>query len=91
MSRPNSGVTWLRNQHVRSLLLQLAQTPTIDQSLLNGLPQSRYTTHIRALLAEHGIADAKVDYRDRFDAWSSDKLTEVDDPASQLVVRSYLR
>jgi integrase len=91
MTRPNSGVTWLRNQRVRSILLQLAQSPTIDQSLLNGLPPSRPTTHIRALLAEHGIADAKVDYRDRFDTWSSDKLTEVDDPASQLVVRSYLR
>jgi integrase len=91
MSRPNSGVTWLRNQQVRSILRQLAQSPTIDQSLLDGLPPSRHTTHIRALLAEHGVTDAKVDYRDRFDTWSLDKIAEVHDPASQRVLRSYLR
>jgi hypothetical protein len=91
ISRPNSGVTWLRNQHVRSILLQLAQSPTVDQSLLNSLPPSRHTTHIRALLAQHGVTDAKVDYRDRFDTWSLEKITEVNDPASQRVLRSYLR
>ena len=81
----------MHNQHVRSILCQLAQSPTVDQSLLDGLPPSRHTTHIRALLAEHGVTEAKVDYRDRFDAWSLDKITEVDDPASQRVLRSYLR
>jgi integrase len=91
MSRPNSGVTWLRNQHVRSILRQLAQSPTIDQSLLDSLPPSRHTTHIRALLAEHGVTDAKVDYRDRFDTWSLDKIADVNDSASQRVLRSYLR
>jgi hypothetical protein len=91
MTRPNSGVTWLRNKQVRSTLQQIAQAATIDQSVLNRLPRSRHTAHIRALLAEHGIADARVDYRERFDAWSVDKLSELSDPASQLVIRSYLR
>lgn len=81
----------MRNQHVRSILRQLAQSPTIDQSLLDSLPPSRHTTHIRALLAEHGVTDAKVDYRDRFDTWSLDKIADVNDPASQRVLRSYLR
>lgn len=91
MSRPNSGVTWLRNQQVRSILRRLAQSSTIDQSLLDGLPPSRHTTHIRGLLAEHGVTDANVDYRDRFDTWSLDKIAAVTDPASQRVLRSYLR
>lgn len=91
MSRPNSGVTWLRNQQVRSILRQLALSPTIEGSLLDGLPPSRHTTHIRALLTQHGVTAAKVDYRDRFDAWSVDKIAQVTDPASRRVLRSYLR
>ena len=91
MPRPNSGITWLRNTDVRSILQELAQVGTIDQSVLARLPRSRSTTHIRALLAEHGIADARVDYRETFDAWSADKLIGLADPASQLVLRSYIR
>jgi integrase len=91
MTRPNSGVTWLRDKQVRSTLQQLAQAGTIDQSVLANLPRSRRTLHIRALLAEHGIAVARVDYREKFDTWSADKLSELSDPASQLVIRSYIR
>ena len=91
MPRPNSGITWLRNTDVRSILQKLAQVGTIDQSVLARLPRSRSTTHIRALLAEHGIAGARVDFPETFDAWSADKVTGLADPASQLVLRSYIR
>lgn len=91
MPRPNSGLTWLRNQNVRDILQQLATADTIDRNLLESLPTGRSATHIRALLDEHGLAGARIDFRARFAAWADTKLATLTNPDSQLIIRSYIR
>lgn len=91
MPRPNSGVTWLRSPTVRTVLRQIAAADAIDQHLLASLPVNRSATHIRALLDEHGIAGARLDYRTRFSVWADDKLATLTSPDNQLVMRSYIR
>ncbi|MGC7194496.1 hypothetical protein RA997_23415, partial [Mycobacteroides abscessus subsp. abscessus] len=70
MTRPNSGVTWLRNPQVRAILQELARSRSIDPSMLDGLPHTRVALHIRALLAEYGLTGARVGYRRRYELWA---------------------
>ncbi|WP_288438763.1 hypothetical protein [uncultured Gordonia sp.] len=91
MPRPNSGVTWLRNPTVRTILQEIAAVDAVDQQLLNSLPVNRSAVHIRALLDEHGIAGARVDFRTRFTTWADSKLATLTSPDNQLVMRSYIQ
>ncbi|MDL9949049.1 hypothetical protein QSJ19_26440, partial [Gordonia sp. ABSL11-1] len=47
--------------------------------------------HIRALLDEHGIAGARVDFRTRFTTWADSKLATLTSLDNQLVMRSYIQ
>ncbi|WP_234821068.1 hypothetical protein [Mycobacteroides abscessus] len=91
MTRPNSGVTWLRNPQVRAILQELARSRSIDPSMLDGLPHTRVALHIRALLAEYGLTGARVGYRRRYELWADEKIATVVNPRSQLVLRAYIR
>ncbi|MCP6725908.1 hypothetical protein NL526_28015, partial [Klebsiella pneumoniae] len=54
MARPNSGLTWLNQDHVTAFLTDLAATPTITHEALDELPATRTRDYVRGLLVAHG-------------------------------------
>jgi hypothetical protein len=53
MHRPNSGLTWIRQPHVQSVLCELACHPTLTHEVFDRLPASRTSNYMRGLLVGH--------------------------------------
>lgn len=68
MKRANSGLTWLRQDHVQQFLRELATTPTTHEALDQMTP-SRTLEHVRALLVEHGALPRRDEYLAAFTKW----------------------
>lgn len=91
MKRANSGLTWIRQQHVTAFLQQLAVTPTVTHEEIDALPPSRTREHVRGLLVEHGGLPRRDLYRARYQEWTLGALERVVDPAHREVIRRYVR
>jgi hypothetical protein len=66
MQRPNSGLTWIRQSHVQSVLRELARHPTLTHEVLDQLPAGRTTDYMRHLLVEHGVLPSRDERLARF-------------------------
>ena len=60
MKRANSGLTWIRQNHVVAFIRQLAVTPTMSNDAVDALPKSRTREFVRGLLVEHGVLPAET-------------------------------
>ena len=70
MQRPNSGLTWIRQSHVQSVLRELALHPTLTHEVLDQLPAGRTTDYMRNLLVEHAVLPSRDERLARFQAWA---------------------
>ena len=50
MQRPNSGLTWIRQSHVHSVLRELGRHPSLTHEVIDQLPAGRATDYMRNLL-----------------------------------------
>ena len=70
MHRPNSGLTWIRQPHVQSVLRELARHPTLTHEVLDQLPAGRTTNYMRSLLVEHAALPSRDERLARFQTWA---------------------
>jgi len=70
MHRPNSGLTWIRQAHVQTVLRELARHPTLTHEVLDQLPAGRTTNYMRSLLVEHGALASRDERLARFQSWA---------------------
>jgi len=89
MARPNSGVTWLRNPAVRTLLqgLGTGQIP-LTHKALDDLPSSRTVEYLRDLLTAAGGLPGRDRHQADYEMWLDTKARSiVDEEQRSLVVR----
>lgn len=91
MSRPNSGLTWIRQPHVQQFLRELLDDPTITHERLDSLKASRTREHVRGLLVEHGILPRRDERLARYKNWSTQAVERVDDPDHREVIERFVR
>ncbi len=91
MGRPNSGVTWIRQTHVKQTLRTIAAAGELTHELLDqvaGRQQSK--TYIRGLLVEYGALPQRDELLTRFDVWSAEAIERATDPSHRDVIRRYV-
>lgn len=71
MHRPNSGLVWIRQTHVQSVLRELARHPTLTHDVLDQLPAGRTANYMRSLLVEHGALPSRDERLARFQTWAA--------------------
>ncbi|GAB2754959.1 Fis family transcriptional regulator [Sinomonas soli] len=91
MKRANSGLTWIRQEHVSAFLRRLAVAPSVSHEAFDGLPDSRTREYVRGLLVEHGVLPRRDELRARYDDWAKEALERVGDPENRELVRRYIR
>ncbi len=91
MKRANSGMTWIRQNHVTAFLRNLAVAPQITHEVFDELPDSRTREYVRGLLTEHGVLPQRDELRIRYNSWAAQALERVSDPQNREVIRRYIR
>jgi hypothetical protein len=91
MKRANSGLTWIRQEHVSAFLRRLAVAPSVTHEAFDGLPNSRTREYVRGLLVEHSVLPRRDELRARYDDWAKEALERVGDPENRDLVRRYIR
>jgi hypothetical protein len=91
MSRPNSGLTWIRQPHVAEVLSGLGQQNALTHEALDQLPPGRTTNYVRSLLVEHGVLPSRDERLARFQVWSADALERVTTDEHRKVVARFVR
>jgi len=76
MSRPNSGLTWIRQPHVAEVLSGLAQQNNLTHEALDQLPPGHTTNYVRSLLVEHGALPSRDERLVRFQVWRHRRSNE---------------
>ena len=89
MERPNSGLTWIRQNHVNAFLLELARRPMITHDSLDALPPSRTLDYVRGLLVEHHALPRRDELLARYERWAAgaQERVVVDDDHRDVIVR----
>ncbi len=83
MTRANSGLTWLRQPHVTTVLEQLALEPVISHASIDTLPPSRTREYVRGLLVEHDALPRRDDLAPLFTTWAVTAVTRCNNPANR--------
>jgi len=91
MERPNSGLTWIQQKHVKRFLKQLAAQEETTHEAIDTLPAGRTTNYVRALLVEHGVLPARDELLARFDRWALEKQERVIGSEQQTVIDQFRR
>ncbi|BDZ50501.1 hypothetical protein GCM10025867_27420 [Frondihabitans sucicola] len=91
MKRANSGLTWIRQDHVQAFLRTLATSDTITQESLDALPKTKTREYVRGLLVEHGIIVTRDDYLVRYTAWSNEAVERLVHAPDKAIVVRYVR
>lgn len=92
MSRPNSGLTWIRQQPVDDLLKRLARGEVaISHAAFDDLPRSKVTEFLRELLVEHQVLPRRDRNLAAFELWLRDKLTTIDDIEHRKIIERFGR
>lgn len=92
MPSANSGITWLRNTKVRSLLAGLAtgETP-LTQEGLDALPASRSVEYIRGLLVEQQVLPVRNEQVAVYSRWLEGKLALIEDAERRRLIETFGR
>jgi integrase len=91
MERPNSGLTWIKQDHVTAFLTALARTPVIGHDALDALPSSRTRDYVRGLLVEHGALPRRDERLARFIDWSEHALHRLPEGEHRDIARRFIR
>ncbi|OHT81887.1 Fis family transcriptional regulator [Mycobacteroides chelonae] len=91
MTRPNSGLTWIRQKHVDEALRQIAAHPELTHEVFDQLPKGRTTNYLRALLVEHDLLPARSERIVRFTDWARESLQRVDAEEHRKLLSQYAR
>lgn len=92
MSRPNSGLTWIRQAHVRDVLVALSASPDrLTHATLDSFEPSRTIEYIRSLLMEHGVLQTRDTLLAEFERWGALRPEMLTDPAMRPVLIQFIR
>jgi len=91
MPRANSGLTWLRQDHVTTFLQQLALNPATSHAQLDRLPPSRTREYVRALMVEYDILPRRDELMVRFSGWAETAITRIPEGPDRDAVNRYMR
>jgi hypothetical protein len=91
MPRPNSGLVWIRQPHVQSVLRELARHPTLTHEVLDQLPAGRTTDYMRNLLVEHGVLPSRDERLTRFQSWAVTAQQRITTEEHRKVVARFIR
>lgn len=91
MDRPNSGLTWIRQEHVHTMLRTLVTTNPVTHTSLDTLTAGRTREYIRALLIQHGALEPRDDLIIRFTAWAETAEDRLTDANHRAIIRRYIR
>ncbi|CAM3952514.1 Fis family transcriptional regulator [Janibacter anophelis] len=91
MKRANSGLTWIKQGHVREFFEQLRGHSVVTHELLDTLPPSRTRDYVRGLLVEHGAIPRNDLYRDRFNEWTPRAIDRLDHSDDRDVITRFIR
>ncbi len=90
MPRPNSGITWLTNPRVGTVLSDLATGKTeLTHEGLDALPASRTVEYIRGLLVEQKTLPARNEQVTAYSRWLPAKLAAIDDPERRRLIETF--
>jgi hypothetical protein len=91
MARPNRGVTWIKQSHVKQTLRALAAAERVTHETLDEAPgRQQSKDYIRGLLVEYQALPPRDELLTRYDAWSAAAIARVTDPAHRDVLRRYV-
>jgi integrase len=91
MHRPNSGLVWIRQPHVQSVLRELARHPTLTHEVLDQLPAGRTTNYMRSLLVEHGVLPSRDERLARFQTWAAAAQQRIANEEHRKIVARFTR
>lgn len=92
MPRANSGLTWIRQPHVRQVLQRLASCGDgLDHDALDQLPASRTREYIRGLLIEHRALPPRHRHIDDYAEWLTRKLAAIEDAEERRIIERFGR
>lgn len=90
MARANSGLTWIRQQHVHAMLRQLAATSPVTHASVDQLARGRTRDYIRGMLVEHGVLEPRDELIARFTDWATDAQDRLTDPEHRAIIHRYI-
>ncbi|MET9317870.1 hypothetical protein ABZX12_39115 [Kribbella sp. NPDC003505] len=92
MQRANSGLTWIRQSHVRQALQRLASCADgLDHDAFDELPASRTREYIRGLLIEYGALPRRDRHIDDYAEWLRRKLAAIEDVEDRRIIERFGR
>lgn len=91
MERANSGLTWIRQKHVHSMLREVAATSPVTHASMDRLDRGRTRDYIRGLLVEHGVLEPRDELIARFTEWADDAEDRLTDGDHRAIIHRYIR
>lgn len=91
MTRPNSGLTWIRQKHVDEALQHIAAHPELTHQVFDLLSKGQTTNYLRALLVEHDVLPARNERVIAFREWMDSALERVHTDEHRKLVSQYAR
>jgi hypothetical protein len=92
MTRPLSGLQWLRNERVRELLAGLGRGEIgLTHEAFDTFPPSRTVEYVRELLVTQGLLPTRNRDLARMERWVADKLATIDHPNDRQTIRAFVR
>jgi len=91
MKRANSGLTWIKQDHVTTFLADLARTPLVSHDIVDQLPRSRTREYVRELLIVHQILPPRDGLLHRYIDWSDDALDRLKSSEHREIATRYIR
>lgn len=90
VERPESILTWKRNQQVLELLGGITSGAIrLTHDGLTAAGSGRHIDHLRSLLQHHGLLPQRDEHLARFEVWLADKLDAIDSPAVRAPVEQF--
>ena len=88
--QPYSAHNWLRSAVAANILAEVASGALpLTHDALDAHPHTRAAGFLRQLLVAHDLLPARDEALIALEAWVSDRLGRVDDPAQRRLLRSY--
>jgi hypothetical protein len=92
MGSARSGITWLQNPKVKTLLTMLGSGEiALGHDCLDRLPASRSVEYLRGLLVERGMLPARDKYLAVYARWLDAKLAGIEDAEQRRLIELYGR
>lgn len=90
VDRPESILTWKRNQQVLELLGGIASGAVpLTHDGLTAAGAGRHVDHLRTLLQHHGLLAQRDEHLARFELWLVEKLDKIDSPTVRTPVEQF--